>query len=332
MDSESLQRETAPVAVSGRSVLTRFLAPAVGSSSSVTRGGAAALAGLRVLAGLLWLYNVAWKQPPDFGESSGGGLYGYTSGAVDYPVFPPYSWVVEQVVLPNFTAFGWMVLVVETGLAVLLLTGTQVRLAALVGVGQSLAIGLSVAQTPGEWPWAYWMMIGIHVVLLFTPSGRVAAVDSVRAEAADGRGPAAARRVLLGWGVLIAVSGVVALVLAANDDPLTSTGSQLGGPDLSVSLGSYNVLGAALLVVVAALMLAASRGQRAAALAAAVVAGLAAVSLWVQLSRTDVWLGGSNTSAAFFCCAAVVSVATAGQLSQQSTVEGATRHGAARQA
>lgn len=85
----------------------------------------------------------------------------------------------------------------ESALAVLLLTGTAVRLAALIGIGQSVAIGLSVAESPGEWPWAYAMLLGIHVVLLFTCSTRYAAVDAVRAAAAVGRsdgGAAAAGR------------------------------------------------------------------------------------------------------------------------------------------
>ncbi len=300
-----------------RARLTGLAGPAVLSHPPAS---ALALAGLRMLVGLMWLYNVAWKQPPDFGQESGSGVYGFSQDAVEHPVFPPYSWLVEHLVLPNFTAFGWMVLVVETMLAVLLLTGTLVRLAALVGVGQSLAIGLSVAETPGEWPWAYWMMIGIHVVLLLTAAGRTAAVDSVRAEAAAGRGRPAAVSLLRGWGAAVGLTGGVALVLAAGEDPVASSGPQLGGPGLSVSLGSYNLVGALVLVGVAVLMvLGATLARPGPALAAAVVATLAALSLYVQLTRTEVWLGGSNTSAAFFLCAAVVSGATAGLLRQSPT-------------
>lgn len=288
--------------------------PAVESSS---RASSTALAALRVLAGLLWMYNVSWKRPPDFGQDSGNGLYGFTRLAVENPVFPPYSWLVEHLVLPNFLAFGWMVLVVETLLAVLLLTGTLVRFAALLGIGQSLAIGLSVAGTPGEWPWAYWMMIGIHVLLLFTAAGRVAAVDAVRAGASNsvGSSRSSAPWLLLGWGVVIGLTGLIALALAFDEDPLSSVGSQVGGADLSISLGSYNLVGAVTLLGVGSLMCAAGFLKRpGVALASAAVAAVAALSLYVQLSRTDVWLGGSNTSAAFFLCAAVVSGATARHL------------------
>ena len=70
-------------------------------------------------------------------------------------------------------------------------------------IGQSLAIALSVAQAPGEWPWSYWMMIAIHVALLFTASGRFAAVDRARAEHDEGRAVAAVVPLLLGWGAVV---------------------------------------------------------------------------------------------------------------------------------
>lgn len=68
------------------------------------------MAALRILVGLMWLYNVAWKRAPDFGRDAGNGLYGFTKDAADHPVLPPFSWVVEQVVLPNISVFGWGVL------------------------------------------------------------------------------------------------------------------------------------------------------------------------------------------------------------------------------
>lgn len=86
--------------------------------------------------GLLWLYNVVWKLPPEFGRDTGGQLYGYVQGAVDDPFFPPYSWVLEQLVLPNFGFFGWVVLVVESLLAAFLIAGAFTRLWALVGAGR----------------------------------------------------------------------------------------------------------------------------------------------------------------------------------------------------
>jgi len=57
-----------------------------------------------------------------FGQDAGNGPYTFNSYAVSHPDFLPHSWLVEHVVLA-FTPFGWLVLMAETTLAVLLLTG-----------------------------------------------------------------------------------------------------------------------------------------------------------------------------------------------------------------
>ena len=85
------------------------------------------MAAVRVTLGLLWLSNLGWKIPPNFGQGTAGGLYLYVTDAVSHPVLPPYSWVIEHFVLPHFTAFGWATLALETLLAGLLLTGTLTR-------------------------------------------------------------------------------------------------------------------------------------------------------------------------------------------------------------
>ncbi len=273
------------------------------------RASGIGLAVLRILAGLLWLAQVWWKLPPDFGENRRTGLWFWTHLAVDHPVFPPYSWVVEHLVLPNFTPFGWLVLAVETLLPVLLLTGTAVRLAALIGIGQSLAIGLSVGEAPNEWPWAYAMMIGIHLVLALTPSAQYAAVDAVRAAAAVGNAAPVARRLLGGWGVVLAVIAIIAGAKSLGDEFLAPRGQGVGYPPLELFLGDYNLLAALVLLVVAALMLAAAVLRvRVLALPAAILAAIAALSIYIQLGRTEIWLGGNPSTAAIFVCAVVIAV------------------------
>ena len=273
------------------------------------RASGIALAILRILAGLLWLAHVWWKLPPDFGERRRTGLWFWTQLAVEHPVFPPYSWLVEHLVLPNFTPFGWLVLVVETLLPVLLLTGTAVRLAALIGIGQSLAIGMSVAEAPNEWPWAYAMMVGIHLVLLLTPSARYAAVDAVRVARIAGNAAPVARRLIGGWGVVLTVIAVIAGVKSLGDNLLAPRGKGVGYPPLQLFLGDYNMLAALVLLVAAVLMLAGAVTRfRALALTAAAIAAVAALSIYVQLGRTEIWLGGNPSTAAVFVCAAVIAV------------------------
>ncbi len=249
---------------------------------------------------MLWLYNVAWKRAPDFGQDAGNGLYKFTAYAVSDPVFPPYSWVVEHVVLNAFTPFGWLVLFAETALAVLLLTGSWVRLAAALGVAQSVAIALSVAFAPHEWPWSYWLMIGAHALLLFSSAGRVLAVDGVRAVLPG--------RALLGqvWGVLAVLVGAYSAIRSLGD-PLAARGPGLRSTDLSLSLGEYNLLGGLTLLIAGGLLLWAARGgPRRGAHVAGGLAVLAALSLYAQIGFTDPFLGGTPTSAALFLCVAVV--------------------------
>jgi hypothetical protein len=289
-------------ATPGRLIGALLSPPAPGAKS-----GQIALTCLRILVGLIWLRNVLWKVPPDFGEHRRTGLYFWSNLAIEHPVFPPYSWLVEHLVLPNFTLFGWGVLVVESLLAVLLLTGTVVRLAALLGVAQSIAIGLSVAAAPNEWPWAYAMMIGIHAVLVFAPSAQYAAVDALRSGTAS-----TARRLLGGWGIVLAVIALIAVWNRLVDRPRV-----VGVPGLEFSVGEYNWAGALVLLgIAAAMVIAAMAGLRVIALAAAVVAAVAAATIYVQFGRTEVWLGGTTSAAAVFACAAVIGLATAMKFGQ----------------
>jgi thiosulfate dehydrogenase (quinone) large subunit len=135
---------------------------------------------LRVGVALLWIQNASWKHPPRFGdEATPAGLYVFTSYAVEHPVLPPYAWFVEHVVLPNFTFFGWLVLCVEASLGAFLLIGLATRLWALVGIGQTLAITLSVLNAPHEWAWSYLLMIHAHLALFAMAAGRFAGIDGL---------------------------------------------------------------------------------------------------------------------------------------------------------
>ncbi len=299
---------------SPRALLSWLLAPA---TDRVPQGQAVAAAAVRILVGLLWLYNVSWKRAPDFGQDDDNGLYHFTSFAVEYPVFPPYSWVVENVVLEAFTPFGWAVLAAETALAVLLLTGSWVRLAALLGIAQSLAIGLSVAYAPDEWPWSYWLMIGAHLLILFSSAGRVLAVDGVRAREAS------PRRLGQVWGGLAILAGLYSVVASAGD-PLDSRGPGLHSTDLSVSLGYYNLVGGVVLACAGALLVVSvQRTSTTAAAGSAILSLAAALSLYAQLGFSDPILGGNPTSAAMLLSVALVAAILARHLQDDRTGIGA---------
>lgn len=141
----------------------------------------ASLAALRIGLGLLWIQNSGWKIPPNFGQAGErpSGLFEFTSLAVEHPVFPPYSWAVENIVLPNLTLFGWMVLLLEAALGGFLLVGLATRLFALLAMAQVVAISLSVLNAPGEWHWAYILMFLGHVAIFGLAAGRTAGLDGL---------------------------------------------------------------------------------------------------------------------------------------------------------
>jgi thiosulfate dehydrogenase [quinone] large subunit len=106
-------------------------------------------------------------------------LLHFTKYAVEYPVFPPYAWIVEQVVLPNFAFFGWAVLLLEATLGGFLLVGLATRFWGLLGIAQTIAISLSVLYAPNEWHWSYLLMSVAHIVIVGTAAGRYAGIDGV---------------------------------------------------------------------------------------------------------------------------------------------------------
>jgi len=82
-------------------------------------------------------------------------------------------------VLPNFTFFGWLVLLVEAALGAFLVIGLATRFWALIGIAQTVVIALSVLNAPHEWYWSYLLMLLVHVALFATAAGRYAGLDGL---------------------------------------------------------------------------------------------------------------------------------------------------------
>jgi len=139
-----------------------------------------ALAGLRILLGVLWLANLSWKLPPDFGKNDPEGLLYNFRRAEHYAVIGPLRDIAREVLIPHFTLFGWLVFLAELAAGVLLLLGLWTRVGALIGLVQSIAITLLVVDAPNEWVWTYVMFIAIGIVVLVTPSGSRLSLDARR--------------------------------------------------------------------------------------------------------------------------------------------------------
>ena len=269
-----------------------------------------ALAGLRILFGLLWMQSAGWKVPPHFEA-----LRNQTRLAIDHEVFRPWTWFVRHVVLEHFSVFGWLTLIVEATLGALLLVGLATRMAAIAGAGLALFIGLTVLDAPGEWGWSYWMLIVGHLVLAATAAGRHAGVDGLLTRGDPGPGDAAGRQasarrflaVLCGLATSAAIYGIVAartvaftaergrIILLRDDDWFVGDLLQLNGLGAVV----YAALGAVGAV-------AAWRGWRRVVVATGVAFGLLAVQVLVQLGRSTNWLGAQRGGNLTLCGALTV--------------------------
>ena len=150
-------------------------APAARARDHVAPAWSGRLIGLfRICLSLIWIENAGWKKPPEFEA-----LRAYTQLAVDHPVSSAFTWVVSNVVIPNIALFGWMTLLVEASLGAFLLIGLVTRLVAVIALGQTVAISLSVLNAPNEWEWAYFLMLLAHLAVFATAAGRYWGLDGL---------------------------------------------------------------------------------------------------------------------------------------------------------
>jgi uncharacterized membrane protein YphA (DoxX/SURF4 family) len=96
------------------------------------------------------------------------------NGGTDVPVLPD---VVNDVILPNFDVFEWLLTCVELGVGAALIVGFATRGAALIGLGQQLFLQL-VYLSSGRWMWEQpheWVPL---LILALVPAGRVWGLDA----------------------------------------------------------------------------------------------------------------------------------------------------------
>jgi uncharacterized membrane protein YphA (DoxX/SURF4 family) len=202
---------------------------------------------MRIVLGVLWLANLEWKRPGDFGQNNKNGLYKYVASAIDHPVFGPYSWFVKNVVLKQYVAFGWMTLLLETTLAVLLILGLWVRPAALLGVGLSVSILLSVLYFENsagqriEWPWSYFLMVAAHLLVFACDAGKHLGLDG----AIRNNNFTSVRRTI---SVSAIVLGIAGFVVARNISFTADRGAMFGWANWELKLIWFNRLSALLTI------------------------------------------------------------------------------------
>lgn len=133
----------------------------------------------RLLYGVLWWQQSAWKVPSDdFGRKSGGGLWYWVQQEIQYPTVLAYRDFLVKVMIPHWTVFGWMTLITETFIAVTLILGLFTRLGSVVAIGMAANITVGILNVPHEWGWTYVMLIMLPAVFLFTDAGRSFGLDA----------------------------------------------------------------------------------------------------------------------------------------------------------
>jgi uncharacterized membrane protein YphA (DoxX/SURF4 family) len=95
-------------------------------------------------------------------------------GGTDVPLLPT---ITNEVILPNFDVFEWVITAVELGVGAALIVGLATRGAALVGLGQQLFLQL-VYLSSNRWAFEQpheWVPL---LILALVPAGRVWGLDA----------------------------------------------------------------------------------------------------------------------------------------------------------
>jgi len=128
--------------------------------------------------GVLWLSNLTWKLPPDFGRHDPRGLLYSFHQAEHHAIGEPLRRFMTHVVIPHFTFFGWEVFAVEAVAGVLLLLGWHTRVGAVVGLAQAIAITVLTVRVPDQWAWGYGLFVAVSLALVVAPGNARWSLDA----------------------------------------------------------------------------------------------------------------------------------------------------------
>jgi hypothetical protein len=134
----------------------------------------------RIALGFMWFDQALQKAPWIIGPEGKpyGWLYGYIWKEINNPTFGFYTGFLQNIVLPNFSFFGFTTFVGEIAIGISLLVGLLVPL--IGGLGGSLMqinIMLGSYSIPGEWFWLWPLLIGSHIIFMMGRAGRRLGLD-----------------------------------------------------------------------------------------------------------------------------------------------------------
>jgi hypothetical protein len=139
-----------------------------------------ALAVGRIAIGAYWLWEQHWKLPPEFGINDARGLMFSFQSSIEHPTIGLYRSFLQDVVVPHFFLFGWLVFVAETLIGLSLTFGLFTRAGGVLGMLESINLLVAQGATP-EGPWLYLGITAANLAATLTPSNRELSVDRILA-------------------------------------------------------------------------------------------------------------------------------------------------------
>lgn len=134
----------------------------------------------RMMFGLLFLDMALQKAPWVIQDGHRfGWLYGWIWQEINHPTFGLYKTVLQTVVLPNFTLFGYLSFFTEIALGLSLLLGLFTVLGGIGGAAWMFNITLGSYSVPGEWYWIWPLLIVPQLVFAHSRAGRVLGMDQL---------------------------------------------------------------------------------------------------------------------------------------------------------
>ena len=135
----------------------------------------------RFFIGALWWQQSLWKLPPTYTDNPDG------SGGLRYWMGEMAKWAstglqrqfVKDVVLPHFYFFAPQVYFSEVLIAFTLILGLFSRLGAFLGALLAINLWLGLYRSPAEWPWTYFFLIVVQIMLLVQRPGRSLGLDAI---------------------------------------------------------------------------------------------------------------------------------------------------------
>ena len=159
-----------PPAAQGSALQEETRSPAV----TLSERSLLTLALVRLFFGFLWFQQLGWKMPPDF-----AGLRPDVEREVRSTILPGYSSIIQHVFLAHFSLLGACLWTAELLVSLSLLFGLFTRLGALLALLLSIQLYVGIAYAPGEWYWAYGMLLMLSLCFVALPAGRRLGFDHV---------------------------------------------------------------------------------------------------------------------------------------------------------